>query len=191
MTEHLRISTQSTRASLETTHTWQSTSAQRYISLLLLRRRSDGQEQQWHAENGHENIIFTDEKFFTTEDQYSNQNNNIYIQTSLEVRSENIGLSSPFLRHGLVWDVPSVGDTSSFFQEKGEIGVRVYQEDVFYGVVKQFDMTLFSGQEWVFKQDSVPAQNQDESGVTVEELSGLYQHRGLALGESRLQRQRL
>jgi len=84
-----------------------------------------------------------------------------------------------------------VGDTSSFFQEKGEIGVRVYQEDVFYGVVKQFDMTLFSGQEWVFKQDSVPAQNQDESGVTVEELSGLYQHRGLALGESRLQRQRL
>jgi hypothetical protein len=25
---------------------------------------------QWHAENGHENILFTGEKFFTIEEQY-------------------------------------------------------------------------------------------------------------------------
>jgi hypothetical protein len=44
-------------------------------------------------------------------------------------------------------------------RERGEIGVRVYQEDVLQGVVKLLNMTLFSGQEWVFHQDSVPAQN--------------------------------
>jgi len=43
-------------------------------------------------------------------------------------------------------------------QERDETGVRVYQEDVLQGVVKQLNMTLFSGQEWVFQQDSVPAQ---------------------------------
>jgi len=34
----------------------------------------------------------------------------------------------------------------------------MYQEDVLQGVVKHLNMTLFSGQEWVFQQDSVPAQ---------------------------------
>jgi len=33
----------------------------------------------------------------------------------------------------------------------------VYQEDLLQGVVKQLNMT-FSGQEWVFQQDSVRAQ---------------------------------
>jgi hypothetical protein len=48
--------------------------------------------------------------------------------------------------------------TSSFLQERGETGVRVYQENVLQGVVKHLNMTFFSGQEWVFHQDSVPAQ---------------------------------
>ena len=43
-------------------------------------------------------------------------------------------------------------------KERGETGVRVYQEDVLQGVVKHLNMTFFSGQEWVFQQDSVPAQ---------------------------------
>ena len=34
----------------------------------------------------------------------------------------------------------------------------VLQEDVLQGVVKHLNMALFSGQEWVFQQDSVPAQ---------------------------------
>jgi hypothetical protein len=34
----------------------------------------------------------------------------------------------------------------------------VYQEDVLQGVAKHFNMTFFSGQEWVFQQDSFPAQ---------------------------------
>ena len=74
---------------------------------------------QWHAENGHEQILFTDEKFFTTEEQYNNQNNKIYSQTSLEVHSEGARMPSHFLHHGLVGGVPSAGDTASFFARKG------------------------------------------------------------------------
>jgi hypothetical protein len=59
-----------------------------------------------------------DEKIFTIEGQYNNQNNKIYAQTSLEVSSEGAGRPSPFLHHGLVGVVPSGGDTSSF-SEKG------------------------------------------------------------------------
>ena len=76
---------------------------------------------------------------------------------SLEVHSEGAGMPSPFLRHGLVGGVPSGGDTS-FLQERGETGVQVYQEDEPQGVVKQLNVTLFNGQEWVLQQDSFPAQ---------------------------------
>jgi len=79
---------------------------------------------QWHADNGHENIFFTDEKFFTIEEKYNNQSNKTYAQTSLEVHSEVAWMPSPFLCHGLVGGVPSGGDTSSFLQERGETGVQ-------------------------------------------------------------------
>jgi len=127
-------------------------------ALKEIRRTRAERLHQWHAENGHENILFTDEKFFTIEEQYNSQNNKIYAQTSLEVHSEGAGMLSPFLRHGLVGGVPPEGDTSSFLQERDETTVQVYQDDVLQGVVKQLNMTLFSGQEWVFQQDSVPAQ---------------------------------
>jgi len=123
-----------------------------------MRRTRTERLLQWHAEDGHENILFTDEKFFTIEEQYNNQNNKIYAQTSFELHSESVGMLSPFLRHGLVGGVPSWGDASSFLQDRGETVVRVYQEDVLQGGVKQLNMTLFSGREWVFQQDSVPAE---------------------------------
>ena len=69
---------------------------------------------QWHAENGHENILFTDEKIFTNKEKYNNQDNKIYTQMSLEVHSEGAGMPSPFLRHGLVGGVPSGGDIFIF-----------------------------------------------------------------------------
>jgi len=57
------------------------------------------------------------------------------------------------------WEVSHQGVIYLHFCKKGgENGVRVYQEDVLQGVVKQLNMTLFSGQECVFQQDSVPAQ---------------------------------
>jgi len=74
-----------------------------------------------------------------------------------------------------VGGVPTGDETSSFLQETGETGVRVYQEDVLQGVVKQLNMTLFSGQEWVFQQDSVPAQKprrlKNDCGGTFRHLS--------------------
>jgi hypothetical protein len=83
-------------------------------ALKEIRRARAERLLQWHAENGHENILFTDEKFFTIEEQYNNQNNKIYAQTSLEVHSEGAEMPSSFLRHGLVGGVPSGGGTSSF-----------------------------------------------------------------------------
>jgi hypothetical protein len=68
----------------------------------------------WHAENGHENVPFTDEKMFTIEEHYNNQNKKIYALTSHEMRSEGAGRPPSFLCHGLVGGVPSGGDTSSF-----------------------------------------------------------------------------
>jgi hypothetical protein len=73
---------------------------------------------QWHAENGHEHTLCMDEKCFTIEEQYNNQNNKIYAQTSFEVHSEGAGVPSPFLRHGLVGGVPS-GVTHLHFCKEG------------------------------------------------------------------------
>ena len=67
-------------------------------------------------------------------------------------------MPSRILRHGLLAHVPSEGDISSFLQERVDTGIHMYQEDVLQGVVQQHDMTLFSGQELVFQQNSVPAQ---------------------------------
>jgi hypothetical protein len=75
---------------------------------------------QWHTKIRHENILFMNEKIFTIEEQYNNQNNKIYAQMSLEVSSEGAGRPSPFLHHGLVGVVPSGGDTSSFLRERSE-----------------------------------------------------------------------
>ena len=41
-------------------------------ALKEIRRTRTERLLQWHAENGHENILFRDEKFFTIEEQYNN-----------------------------------------------------------------------------------------------------------------------
>jgi hypothetical protein len=50
---------------------------------------------QWHAENGHGNFLFTDDKLFTIQEQYNNHYNKIYAQNSLEVRAEGSGVHHP------------------------------------------------------------------------------------------------
>jgi hypothetical protein len=64
-------------------------------ALKEIRRTRANRLLQWHAENGHGNILFTDEKIFTIKEQYNNQYNKIYAQTSLEVRSEGAGGHHP------------------------------------------------------------------------------------------------
>jgi hypothetical protein len=60
-------------------------------ALKEIRRARAKRLLQRHAENGHENILFTDEKIFNIEEQYNNQYNKIYAQKPLEVRSESAG----------------------------------------------------------------------------------------------------
>ena len=43
-------------------------------ALKVIRRTRAERLLQWHAENGRENILFTDEKIFTIEEQYNHQN---------------------------------------------------------------------------------------------------------------------
>ena len=115
---------------------------------------------QWHTENGHENIIFSDEKIFTIKEQYNHKNDKIFVQTFRGVK-ENIlrvqtGHHPAYIT--VRWGVLHQGATPlSFLRERGETGAKVYQEDMLQGVVKQLNMIIFSGQEWVFQQDSAPA----------------------------------
>ena len=60
-------------------------------ALKEIRRTRAERLLRWHTGNGHENILFTDEKILTIEEQYNNQNNKIYAQTSLNVHSEGAG----------------------------------------------------------------------------------------------------
>jgi hypothetical protein len=82
---------------------------------------------------------------------------------------------------------PTRSDTFYFFEKGVKTGAQVYQEDVLQGVVKHLKTTVFNGQKWVFQQNSAPAHMARRLRSGCGESSGLYQHRGLALGESRPQ----
>jgi len=76
---------------------------------------------QWHNENGHENILFSNDKIFAIENQYNHQNNKIYAQMSLGVK-ENV----PSVQGGrlpsyvmLWWEVSHHGVTHLRFYKKG------------------------------------------------------------------------
>jgi hypothetical protein len=57
-------------------------------ALKEIRQRRTERLLQWHAENGHENILFKDEKIFTIEEQYNRQNDEIYAHTSHELKEK-------------------------------------------------------------------------------------------------------
>ena len=141
---------------------------------------------QWHAENVHENILFTDEKLFTIAEQYKNQKK-IYAQTSLEVCSEGAGRPSTLLRHGLVRGCHQ-GVTHLHFCNKG---VKLVSECIKRTCRKKVRNILTWPSSVVRNGSSSRTQflhkSQDDSRMTAEERSGIYQRRGLALGESRPQ----
>jgi hypothetical protein len=126
---------------------------------------------QWHAENGHENILFTDEKMFTIEEQYNNQYNEIYAQTSLEVRSE--GAGGHHYSYVMVWrgGVPSGGDTSSYLQERCENWCPIVSSICAKRIVNPLNTTVFNGQKWVFQQNSAPVHT---AKMTQEWLQGTF-----------------
>ena len=80
------------------------------------------------------------------------------------------------------------GATTLHFCEKGvKIGARLYQEVLLQGVVTPLNTTVFNGQKWVFQQNSVPAHKARRLRIGCGEGFGLYQRRGLSLGEFRPQ----
>ena len=99
--------------------------------------------------NGHINI-FLDEKIFTIEEQYNNQNKNMYAQMFLEVSSEGAGRPSHFLRRGMLFHQ---GMKPLHFCKEG---VKLVPKCI-KGVVKPLNTNLFNGQEWVFQQVSANA----------------------------------
>ena len=113
---------------------------------------------QWHAESGRGNILFADDKIFTIEEQYNRQNDKIYAQTTREAKEKvpRVQRGHYPSGHGLVG--VSHQRVTHLFCEKGvKTGARVYQVDVLHGFMKPLNTTLFSGQKWVFQQDSAPA----------------------------------
>jgi hypothetical protein len=119
------------------------------------RRTRTERHLQWHAENGHENILFMDEKILTMEEQYNRQNDKNWGQTSRESKEK-----FPMVQRGhhpsyfmVWWGLSHQGVTPLHFCEKGmKTGARVYQEDMLQGVVKPLNTTLFSSQIWVFSR---------------------------------------
>ena len=116
-------------------------------ALKEIRLTRAGRLLQWYAENGHENIIFTDEKIFTIEEQYDSQNDKICAQISCEAKKK-----VPKVQRGhhpsyvMVLSGCSIrGDISSFCDKGVKTGARVYQEDVLQGGVKPLNTTLFNG----------------------------------------------
>lgn len=114
----------------------------------------------WHAINGHENILFTDEKIFTIEEKFNRQNDRVYASSSSQAKEV-----VPRIQRGhhpssvmVWWGVSHQGVSDLHFCEKGvKTGASVYQKNVLEGVVKPLNTTLFKGQHWVFQQDSAPA----------------------------------
>jgi hypothetical protein len=98
-------------------------------ALKAIRRSRTEHLLQWHAENGHENILFADEKIFTIEEQYNLQSNKIYAQTSREVK-ENFprvqgGHHSSYVT--IWWEVSHQGVSRLHFCTKG---VKLVSESI-------------------------------------------------------------
>ena len=160
MSRELNISAQSPRASSGTIYTWERNYAERDTILLLLLRKSDGQEQS---------VSFSGTPRTDTKTPSSQTRNFSPSRSSITTRTTRCMLKRP-LRCILSvqecrnpsyvvvwWEVSHQGVTHLNFCKKG-VKLVPNQEDVLHGVVKHVNMTLFNGQVWVFQQDPVPAQ---------------------------------
>ena len=114
---------------------------------------------QQYASGGHRRILFTDEKIFTVEEKFNRQNDRVYANSSREA-AEKI----PKVERGhhpasvmVWWGVAYDGVTQLHFFEQGvKTKATNYQSDVLEKVVKPLSDTLFSGEQWIFQQDSAP-----------------------------------
>ena len=132
-------------------------------------------------------MLFTDEKFFTIEEQYNNRTTGFMLKRPLRCILRVHGCHHP--SYVLVsWEVPHQGVTHHHFCKKG---VKLVSECIKRTCYKELWNSLTWPSTVVRNGSSSRTQflpkSEDDSGVAAEERSGLYQRRGLALGESKPQ----
>ena len=126
---------------------------------------------QWHANNGHQSILFTNEKIFTIEESFNRQNDRVYSSSSWEARKVAPRvLRAHHLSSVMVWwRVSYSGVTQLHFCEKGvKTGAKVYEDTVLEPTVRGLNTTLFRNKHWAFQQDSAPAHKAGSKQVWLE-----------------------
>ena len=115
---------------------------------------------QRYTNNGHRSILFMDEKIFTIEESFNQQNDRVYASSSREPRK--VATRVQRAHHPssvMVWlGVSYSGGTQLHFCEKGvKTGAKVYKDTVLEPIVRGLNTTLFRNKHWTFQQDSAPA----------------------------------
>lgn len=113
-----------------------------------------------YAGNKHRKILFTDEKIFTIEEKFNKQNDKVYAHSSAEARQAIKKVERGHHPASIMvwWGVSYQGVTQLHFCEKGvKTSAKNYQSDILEECVRPLTETMFSGEHWVFQQDSAPA----------------------------------
>ena len=107
-----------------------------------------------------ENIVFSDEKIWTIEEKYNNQNTHVY-SISRETIPEKFKHVEKALhpKSVMVWAGISVrGKTNMVFVPEGvKINANSYQNLILSKHVRDISKSFMKGQDWLFQQDGAPA----------------------------------
>ena len=160
MSQKLNILTQSSHTSSGTIYTWEHTFAQRDTSLLLLWRKSEGQGQSVSSSGtlriGTKISSSQMRKFSPSRSSITTRTTRFMLKCPLRCIlrvQEAITLPTSWFGGG----VPSGGDTSSFLRERCENWCSSVSRGCATRSCETANTTVFSGQKWVFQQDSAPA----------------------------------
>ena len=126
---------------------------------------------QRYASNGHQSILFMDEKISTIEESFNRQNDRVYASSSREAHKvARRVLWAHHLSSVMVWwGVSYSGVTQLHFCEKGvKTGAKVYEDTVLEPIVRGLNTILFRNKHWTFQQDSAPAHKAGSMQVWLE-----------------------
>jgi len=156
-------------------------------ALKEIRRTRTQRLLQWHAENGYENTLFTDEKFLPSRNSRTTRTTKFVFKRPLRciLRGQGCSHASYVL---VCWQMSHQRVTYLRFCKKELTLVSICIKRTCY---KEWcnSMTWPSSvvRNWFSSRIQFLPQSQDDSGVAADESSGNYRRRGLVLGESRPQ----
>ena len=107
-----------------------------------------------------ENMLFTDEKIFTIEEEYNSQNTRMYSKYFAELNdNEKFAFHQLHPEYLMVWaGVSCKGKINLIFLEKeAKMNGKVYETNILNTKVINLTSTMFSNQYWTFFQDSATA----------------------------------